>query len=248
VASEPLRVLTYNVRGLRDDIPALVRVVRATDPDVVCLQEAPRRLRWRPRIAALARACGLSYVGGGGTTGGSALLAQLRVDVDRVQEQRLTQTRGLHQRGVVVARVRRAGPVEGAVREDLDLDVASVHFGLDAGERLAHAGEVLGLLTARAPRRLALGCDLNEAPGGPTWTRLAAGGLTDAGRGGDLTFSSRNPRQRIDAVLTGRGLEVLRVGVPTDLVQAADLTAASDHRPVLAVVRPVPVCATFMAV
>jgi endonuclease/exonuclease/phosphatase family metal-dependent hydrolase len=227
-----LRILTYNVRGLRDDTGALVRVVRAADPDVVCLQEAPRRWRWRWRIAALARACDLSYVAGGGTTGGSALLAHLRVNVDHVQEHRLSKTRRQPHRGVAVARVRGAGRAEAA-----DIDIASFHLGLDAAERLAHAEQILALLSTRAPRRLALGGDLNEAPGGPAWTRLAAGGLTDPGGGGEFTFSTRNPRVRIDAVLVSGSVDVLSAGVPTDLVDPADVIAASDHRPVLAVVR-----------
>ena len=227
-----MRVLTYNVRGLRDDTAALVRVVRAADPDVVCLQEAPRRLRWRSRIAALARACDLVYVAGGGTTGGPALLAHLRVGVDHVQEHRLTKTRGLDRRGVAVARVRGAGSVEGA-----DLDIVSFHLGLDAAERLSHAGEILALLAARPPRRLALGGDLNEVPGGPAWTRLAADGLTDPDSLGEVTFSTRNPRWRIDAVLVSGSLDVVRAGVPVNLVDPADVIAASDHRPVLAVLQ-----------
>lgn len=229
---EPLRVLTYNVRGLRDDTAALVRVVRAVDPDVVCLQEAPRRLHWRPRIAALARACDLSYLAGGGTTGGTALLAHLRVGVEQVQEHRLTKTHGLAQRGVAVARVR------GAARVAAGMDIASFHLGLDAAERLAHADQVLALLAARAPRRLALGGDLNEAPGGPAWTRLAAGGFTDAASGGEVTFSTRDPRLRIDTVLVSGSLDVVWAGVPTDLVDPGDVIAASDHRPVLAVLHP----------
>ena len=240
-----LRVLTYNVRGLRDDTSALVRVIRATDPDVVCLQEAPRLLRWRPRIAALARACALSYVAGGGTTGGTALLAHLRVGVDRVQEHRLTKRRSLHQRGLAVARV-----WVWVGGRPVPADVASVHFGLDGAERVAHAGEVLALIRARdaAPEgtaaadpsgRLVVAGDLNEAPGGPVWARLAAAGLVDACAsapgGTELTFSTRNPRLRIDAVFAGAGLGLVQAGVPLHLVDPADLVAASDHRPVLAV-------------
>jgi endonuclease/exonuclease/phosphatase family metal-dependent hydrolase len=75
-----LRVLSYNVRGLRDDRAALADVVRSVDPDVVCVQEAPKYLRWRSKCASLAREWGLLYVAGGGSTGGTALFAHLRVD------------------------------------------------------------------------------------------------------------------------------------------------------------------------
>ncbi|RCV47454.1 endonuclease, partial [Marinitenerispora sediminis] len=47
------------------------------------------------------------------------------------------------------------------------------------------------------------------------------------------TFTARRPRLRIDAVLTAPELTVRRAGVPVDLLAAADVTAASDHRPVL---------------
>jgi len=229
-----LRVLTYNVRGLRDDTSALVRVIRAADPDVLCLQEAPRMLRWRPRIAALARAAGLSYVAGGGSTGGTALLAHLRVGVDGVDEYRLTKTRGLHRRGLAVARLR---VISG--RGIGEVDVASVHLGLDVAERVRHSQEVLARLSGC--HHLVLAGDLNEPPGGPVWIRFAAAGLIDAcasapGRT-EVTFSARDPRRRIDAVFATAGLGVVRAGVPSDLVDRTDVLQATDHRPVLAVVR-----------
>ena len=43
------------MHGLRDDRAALSRIVRDADPDVVCVQEAPKYLRWRTKCAALAR-------------------------------------------------------------------------------------------------------------------------------------------------------------------------------------------------
>jgi hypothetical protein len=60
-----LRLLSYNVHGLRDDVDALAAVVRAAEPDVVVLREAPRRLRWRAKSAALAHGFGLVVAGGG---------------------------------------------------------------------------------------------------------------------------------------------------------------------------------------
>lgn len=37
-----VRVVSYNVRGLADDVAAAAEVVRALDPDVLLLQEVPR--------------------------------------------------------------------------------------------------------------------------------------------------------------------------------------------------------------
>ena len=59
-----MRVLSWNLHGLRDDTVALAEVVRRLDPDVMCVQEAPKYLRWRAKTASLARDCGLFYVTG----------------------------------------------------------------------------------------------------------------------------------------------------------------------------------------
>lgn len=39
--SAVIRVLSYNVRSMKDDTEALARVVLACAPDLVCVQEAP---------------------------------------------------------------------------------------------------------------------------------------------------------------------------------------------------------------
>jgi endonuclease/exonuclease/phosphatase family metal-dependent hydrolase len=220
-----LRVLTYNVRALRDDAAAVSRIIRECDPDVVCVQEAPRLLRWRSRCARLARESGLLYVGGGGTTGGAALLVSMRVDVDDVHEVLLSRRPRLHRRGVTRATLHRAGG------PDL-VTVASVHLGLDADERQAHAREVVALLDD-APGPVVVAGDLNERPGRPAWTVLAEGGLSDLGPGNGPTFPAVLPEKRIDAVLGGSDVEVLEHRV----VQTTETARASDHLPVLAVLR-----------
>ena len=69
-----LRVLTYNVRSMRDDRDALGRVLRAAEPDVVLIQESPRFLRWRSLCAELARRGNLVVVGGGRYAGSNLIL------------------------------------------------------------------------------------------------------------------------------------------------------------------------------
>ena len=76
-----VRLLSYNVRSLRDDAAAVVRVIRSAEPHVVCIQEAPRLLRWRAKCAALARRSGLVVVTGGRTAGANLILSSLDVDV-----------------------------------------------------------------------------------------------------------------------------------------------------------------------
>ena len=55
--------------------------VQGEDPDVVCVTDAPRWLRWRSRSAALAREAGLLVVAGTGPSPARLLLAPLRTKV-----------------------------------------------------------------------------------------------------------------------------------------------------------------------
>ncbi|MBD0292817.1 MAG: endonuclease/exonuclease/phosphatase family protein [Jiangellaceae bacterium] len=216
-----LRVVSYNVRSLHDDRAALVRVVRRLEPDVLCLQEAPRRLRWRAQCAALARDCGLLYVGGGGTTGGAAMLAAVRVDVRGTAEYSFSRTPNMQPRGATAAWV----GVVGARAV-----VVSTHLGLDADERARHQRELVGFVDRFAARVTVIAADVNESPHEPTWRALAAE-FADAGQAdGTPTFSTRNPRRRIDGVFVRGPADVVAHRVPVD----DDVLVASDHRPVVA--------------
>ncbi len=212
------------MHGLRDDRAALAHVVRSCDPDVVCVQEAPKYLRWRARCADLARRCGLLYVTGGGTTGGSALLVNLRVDVDVADEVCLSRQWGWPARGVASAVVEKAGA---------RLAVASVHLPLDQQTRLDHAHRVLDVIARTgAPHALAAG-DVNERPGHPVWQVLHDGGLRDLGPDSGPTFPAVAPAKRIDGVFATAGVE----GVDYRVVDEPGVELASDHRPVLVTVR-----------
>ncbi len=222
-----LRVLSWNVRALLGDPLAVHRVLRAADADVVCLQEAPRRFGSRWHLASLARASGLLYVAGGRASAGTALLASLRADVTDVRTTRLPVTGRLPiPRGAVTAVV---APVGGR-----GVLVASVHLPLSPAERLEHVALLRADLAARAPQgRVLVAGDLNEPPGGPAWQAFApvARDVLD-GAAGAATFPARRPRRRIDAVLAGgEGLEV--TGYDTWRADAADVVAATDHRPLL---------------
>ncbi|MGC5397861.1 endonuclease/exonuclease/phosphatase family protein [Streptomyces sp. DT20] len=231
--SAVIRVLSYNIRSMRDDFEALVRVIRACAPDLVLIQEAPRFFRWRKAAARLARASDLVVLGGGATAAGPLLLCSMRVAVERTEDILLPLTPGLHRRGFATAVVRIAGARIG---------VLSCHLSLHRTERLAQAEALLGRLDAMGVEHAVVGGDLNEAPGGPAFRRLA-GRLQDCWavrpRGGEHTFPSHGPGRRIDALFTTGGIEVLGCGVPTGLpgISGADLLAATDHLPVLAALR-----------
>lgn len=84
--SAVIRVLSYNIRSMRDDREALVRVIRACAPDLVFIQEAPRFFRWRKRAAWLAARTDLVVLSGGATASGPLLLCSLRATVERTED------------------------------------------------------------------------------------------------------------------------------------------------------------------
>lgn len=232
--SAVVRLLSYNIRSLRDDRAALVRVIRACAPDVVCIQEAPRFFRWRKYAARLARECGLVYVTGGATATGPMILSTLRATVERTEDVLLPRTPGLHRRGFATA-VLRFGPAA-------TIGVLSCHLSLRKDERYVQSGRLLEQLTALGtPCTVAAG-DFNEAPQGRSRRRLTKA-LQDGWEirpwGSEYTSTPQHPHQRIDAVLTGGETEVLGCGVPSGLegVTGEDLRAATDHLPVLSALR-----------
>src|SRR5512144_553009 len=95
-----MRLLSWNVRDLLGDPLAVHRVIRSAEPDVVCLQEAPRRPGAAVRLWLLGRGTGLRCVAGGRRSGGTAVFVAPHVRVDWARAFRLpvagrfTRTRG----------------------------------------------------------------------------------------------------------------------------------------------------------
>ncbi|GAA3125581.1 hypothetical protein GCM10017687_45020 [Streptomyces echinatus] len=122
------------------------------------------------------------------------------------------------------------------------LGVLSCHLSLQRDERHEQGALLLDRLSGLGVEHAVAGGDLNERPDGRTFRRLAAGlqdCRTAAPWGGEYTSTPADPHQRIDAIFATQGIEVLGCGVPSDLpgVTRADLTAATDHLPVLAALR-----------
>ncbi|GGN84120.1 hypothetical protein GCM10011579_073580 [Streptomyces albiflavescens] len=231
--SAVIRVLSYNIRSMRDDTAALARVISACAPDLVLIQEAPRFFRWRKKLARLAAASGQMILSGGAPASGPALLCSLRATVERTEDVLLPLTPGLHRRGFATAVVRFGGA---------RLGVLSCHLSLQKDERYEQGGMLLDRLAGLDAPHMIAGGDLNERPDGPTFKRLA-GALQDAWAtrpwGAEYTSTPTDPHQRIDAIFATEGVEVLGCGVPLGLpgVTEADLRAATDHLPVLAALR-----------
>lgn len=221
-----IRVLSYNIRALRDDADAVSAVMRSCAPDIVCVQEAPRFLRWRSKRAAIARKAGL-VVATADRPAGLLILVSMRTQVVSTSFRLLSRSPSLHQRAIASAAVR-----VGGVR----LDVASVHLSLDADERSRHLPELWSALPPDHSSLVVAG-DVNEGPDGPVWRELSTT-LRDAwatsGSGAGDTYSARSPHKRIDGIFAGNGFEVVECRAVDDVPGVAE---ASDHLPVLAVLR-----------
>ena len=197
-----MRVVSWNVRSLRDGPAAVAGILRDLDADVVLLQEAPRLLLWRLSRRRLARRSGLRLVTNRKAAGNAVLAAG---PVDAFWARTFATPRGLHRRGTAGAVVRLAGrPVA----------VLGTHLDLDPAARLVTATAVRAL----APDLpLVLGADVNEEPGGAAWGVLTAG-LVDLGK--QPTYPAVRAARRIDVLAASPSLSVQLE------VQA---TAASDH-------------------
>lgn len=211
-----LRVATYNVRDLLDDRDAAARVVRAIQPDVLCLQEVPRRLTTEFSLPALARATGLFWSGGRRGTGGTAVLTGLRVHVHATSGGRLPvrfpdRTRGY---AAVLVSLPGSAPVV----------VASVHLSLSAPERERHMRRLL----AEVPEPAIIAGDLNEGADGGAHRQLAA----RLRRVSDdrPTFPAGRPTRALDVIFASQQVAVVP---PRETAHPLheDLVAASDHRP-----------------
>lgn len=213
-----VRVATYNTRDFLDDHRLAARIVRAVDPDVLCLQEAPRWFFGGWRIARFAAASGMSWPGHHRGSGGTTVLVSDRVRVVDSHHARLPVRWPDRTRGYAVARV--------AVPGGGEFTVVSVHLSLKPGERVAHTERILQALADRGP--LVLAGDLNEGDTGGAWRLIDVPDRLRLVSPARPTFPARAPRRLLDVVFASPDLRVLphrEVLVP-DAVWAR----ASDHR------------------
>jgi endonuclease/exonuclease/phosphatase family metal-dependent hydrolase len=222
-----LRVVSWNVRDLLDDPGAVRRVLRALAPDVLGLQEAPRRLPGVWRNARLAGDTGLRHAGGGRTSGGTALMVSPRVGVRSLAAARLP-VRGLftRTRGLVVAEL-----VAQLGQERASLTIGCVHLPLEPDQRIRHAQTAAEAVAARPAPRVLCG-DLNDVPGSPAWRIFEDALGDDPAPDAGPTFPAGRADKRLDVVLVGEGLRVEAYG--DGGADPDDVARASDHMPVVA--------------
>lgn len=220
-----LRLLSYNIRAMRDDDEALVRVIRDARADVVVVQESPRFLRWRSKCAALARRSGLVVVGGGRPTGANLIMSSLGVDVERTHDVMFSTDPDLHHRGTAIAILSYRGS---------RFAVAGTHLDVKPDPRLRHVGELHAAVDRLVPADVptVIAGDINDRPGSPSWDLLTArrtDAFAAAGQGSAFTSTAKDPHQTIDGVFVDPRITVGSARV----LESADVLIASDHRPLL---------------
>jgi endonuclease/exonuclease/phosphatase family metal-dependent hydrolase len=220
VSGVPLRVMSYNVHGLSDDRPALVGLVRDLAPDVLIVQEAPRRFRWRHKCAALADDTGLVFAAGGLPGLGNLLLVSLRVAVHDTWCLRYPLTPGRHLRGAAFARC----SVRGA-----SFTLSGSHLATDPAERPAQAALWKEMLAGLDGPVIAA-ADLNEGPGGGAWRTVEDGLVSSSASLGKPTFPATLPARLIDGLFVTPDIAIERY----EVIESDAARRASDHLPVLA--------------
>jgi endonuclease/exonuclease/phosphatase family metal-dependent hydrolase len=221
-----LRLLTYNVRSMRDDREALGRVIRSAEADVVLVQESPRFARWRSLCAELARRSNLVVVSGGRYAGSNLILSSLAVDVVSSEDVLFTREPRLHRRGTAIAVLTKQGT---------RFAVAGTHLDLVAEPRLRHVAELDAAITQYVPGDVPtiVAGDVNDLPGSAVWRALTAqrqDAFATAGTGSPLTSPARGSNRTIDGVFVDPRIKV----VGAHVLDQPDVLLASDHRPVLA--------------
>jgi endonuclease/exonuclease/phosphatase family metal-dependent hydrolase len=218
-----VRVVVYNVRGVRDGSERLVRLVGHVQPDVLLLNETGGRLRVRRFAKALGMDLATDPWSPFRRRVKDAVLVRHPWMIVEYHQHRFEGGPWLYPRGALVAELERG---------DARLWAISMHLGLLPRERLAHARAFVTLVDG-VDVPIVAGGDLNERPDG-----RAVGFLSERFRdawllGGDAdgeTFPAEDPTSRIDYLFLSSGIVVERVLVPP----GPDAREASDHRPLVA--------------
>ena len=241
-AAPDVRVLVYNIHAGKDaaGIDNLARVaalVRAARADIVLLQEVDRRTRRSggvDQLSVLARTTGLAAAFGktldyDGGEYGIAILSRWPITAEAVTKLRVHPPQ------------RRAGGVyepRGAQRATIAAPTGTitvVNTHLDASPEDHYRRQELRtvLTVGRDASSLLVGGDFNATPESVVQIEARRGGLRDAwgecGSGDGLTYPANAPVKRIDYLYL--------TGPATCSVASVLESTASDHRPLLGVVR-----------
>lgn len=247
-----LRVMVWNVHGLRAGVGRVASVIKCHTPDLVLVNECG----WRRQLDALGAEVGMSVVAGKMPPlrtpwARNAVLAGPWLLPEAYRVVRLTpdppslawRPRATQPRGALLVKI---------VTPEAVMTVASVHLGLRPGERRDHTDLLLAAFD-EVWTPVLVGGDLNERPDEKTVDRIARrfrdtwpaaaeaapdartepgatrGDKPRAHIGKGLTYPSEAPQARIDYLFASEEFDVQRAKVIDD----AGVRAASDHLPLV---------------
>ena len=248
VSALRVKVLTYNVLGGRNtdgarDLSRLADIINTLDPDVVALQEVDRRtgrLNGVDLPAELAKLTGMDFVFGramdyDGGEYSEAILSKFPI-LD-VANHALPHQETSEPRAALAATIQFPTSEQTFVFIGTHLD----HLR-SPEDRIAQATEINAVLRQYGDLPVVLAGDLNAEPGSEPM-RILKERWTDAWSEAEdgFTFSSEEPRKRIDYILyrpddhwtvvtTYRGVDIHQA----DTTWRALLNLAYDHLPLMA--------------
>lgn len=235
--SAALRVMSYNLRGLRDDTAAAAAVVCAVDPDILLAQEVPRHPGSARRIRSFARACGLRWAGRTRRASGTTILTAPRIGPAQATDHRFGGRSASRSAGGAVAAVAGAVDLHGwsavlvepaGPRPDGPVLMVSTHLGLSEDVRGSQVEALLAgiieLQQRHRPRAGSAGSTAGSETVAEPLRSVVIGGDLNCGpdeaawkelaavipvaSGEEPTYPARAPSRRIDAILASRRLAV----------------------------------------
>lgn len=224
-----LRIVSYNIHHAegndgRVDVPRIAAILRALEPDVVCLQEVDRNLPRTDRRdlpAELSAELGMAvvfdsnYDWEGGEYGNATLTS---LPIVSWENHALPNPGDAEPRGCLRTTLR-VGTME--------IDVWNTHLGLKSDERIAQAEAIVA---AVSDRPAILAGDLNDRPGSAPIAALTKLFQDVAGDGGEATYPAEKARARIDYILATAHF----AAAAFRSVQTPETAIASDHLPIVA--------------
>jgi endonuclease/exonuclease/phosphatase family metal-dependent hydrolase len=214
-----LRVLVYNVKAFRRGVRGAAALVAEYEPDIALIQECGPRYRLR-RFASTLGMDVTSHHDFLRRSIHNAVLVRPPWRIVSKRLHRFPKDRPFYPRGILVARVGRAG---------FRVWVGSVHLGLEGAARRRNVEELVALAIGLDGPVL-VGGDFNEGPESAA-VRWLSQRMWDcfgaAGEGPGETFPSDGATARIDYIFANEAATAERVWV----LGGAGAAATSDHLP-----------------
>jgi len=217
-----VRIVTYNVRGFRNGVDRVLRVVRSLRPDVLLLQETGSRRTLRRFAAGASMRAAPDPRSPGRRRVKNAVLLAHPWRSSSAELVRFEGSRHWYPRGALAVRA--------LSEEGSSLWLVSTHFGLNGSERGRQADALMRVVAGFGQVPAVVGGDLNATPEMRAPTRISTGLLdawATAERGDGFTFPASRPEARIDYVFVSGSITV-----DSASLGGKGSAEASDHLPV----------------